>query len=208
VSVLGPMAIFRSLDENWMEAFRENLQKVLGQNLPTSETTSWLSGVKVDADFLLSQMPSMIGVLIISSLAFAIVLDRRVALMAGLRYERIASGLRPLEFRIPDGFVFVAMFSFLLSFLKLGTPMVSTISMNIFNVMVGAYFFQGLAVLETAFLVFRAGFFVRAMIYVFVVGQLFFLLSIVGLVDYWVDFRQRLRGMSKSGTDSQTGEQL
>jgi uncharacterized protein YybS (DUF2232 family) len=54
------------------------------------------------------------------------------------------------------------------------------------------YLFQGLAVLEVSFLAFRIGTFWKVLIYVLVVGQLFFLLSAVGVIDYWVDFRQRL----------------
>ena len=59
--------------------------------------------------------------------------------------------------------------------------------------MMGLYFFQGLAVLEVAFRIFRTGAFWRFVIYFFIVGQLFLLLSAVGLIDYWVDFRSRMR---------------
>jgi glucan phosphoethanolaminetransferase (alkaline phosphatase superfamily) len=97
-----------------------------------------------------------------------------------------------LNFRVPDGFIWVGMISFLGSFLKLNNETASVVSMNLLNVMIGLYFFQGLAVLESALRTFRAGPFSRFILYFIFVFQLFFILSAVGFVDYWVDFRKRL----------------
>lgn len=208
VSVMGPILLFRALGFDLAEALRESLGNVLKQIPSSQEPATWLSGVKIDADFLVGQMPGMMGILILTSLAFALILDRRVAFLTGLRFERVASQMRLLEFRLPDGLIWVAMISFLLSFLKVGIPLVSTIALNVFNVLVAAYFFQGLAVLETAFLALRVGFLIRMVIYVFVVGQLFFVLSLVGLIDYWADFRRRLRGISTPENGRKNGEHV
>jgi hypothetical protein len=208
VATEGPVVLFRFLGYDLTEALRESLDNVLKQIPSTQEPSSWLAGVKIDADFLIGQLPSMMAILVLTSLAFALILDRRVAFLAGLRFERVAAHLRLLEFRMPDWMIWIAMLSFLLSFLKVGIPLVSTVALNFFNVLVAAYFFQGLAVLEAAFASFRVGMFLRMMIYVFVVGQLFFLLSLVGLIDYWVDFRRRLRGMSSPEKDRNNGEHV
>ncbi len=196
VSTLGPLWLFRLLGIDLADAVRQSLDQVLKQVPSTQEPTSWLAGVTVDAEFLMQQLPSMMAILVLSCVAFALILDRRVAFLTNLRFERVASHMRLLEFKLPDWMIWFAMFSFLLSFLKVGIPLVSTVALNVFNVLVAAYFFQGLAILESAFLRYRVGFFVRMVIYVFVVGQLFFLLSLVGLIDYWVDFRRRFRGTS------------
>jgi len=208
VCVAGPWILLRATGINLNEILHEKLAEVLKQTSGTESLSTWLSGVPVDADFLINQLPSMMVILILCALAFALIRDRRVAFMTGLRFERAAAGIRLLEFRMPDSMIWVAMFSFLLSFLKLGIPWVNIVALNIFNVMVAAYFFQGLAVMETAFAIYRVGFFIRLFVYIFVVGQLFFLLSLVGLVDYWVDFRKRMRGMSQPGSDRNNEEHV
>ena len=65
------------------------------------------------------------------------------------------------------------------------------------NISLVLYFFQGLAVLEVLLNALKAGMFTRVVVYFFLVGQLFFVLSAVGLIDYWADFRRRL---SKPGS--------
>ena len=208
VSILGPLALFKALGYDLAEALRENLDNVLKQVPSTQEPPSWLAGVKIDAEFLVGQLPSMMAILVMSSLSFALILDRRVAFLSNLRFERVAAHLRLLEFRLPDWTIWIAMLSFLLSFLKVGIPSVSTAALNTFNILVAAYFFKGLAVLESAFLKYRVGFILRMVLYVFVVGQLFFLLSLVGLIDYWVDFRRRLRGISSPEKNRNNGEHV
>lgn len=207
-SVVGPWLLFQMTGIDPNEILHQSLDNILKQMPSSQEPSSWLSGVKIDTQFLINQLPSMMAILILSSLAFALILDRRVAFLAGLRFERAASGIRLLEFRMPDFMIWVAMFSFLLSFLKIETPWVSVVALNIFNIMIAAYFFQGLAVLESAFAHYRVGFLIRLLIYVFVVGQLFFLLSVVGLVDYWVDFRRRMRGNSLPEGDHNKKERV
>jgi hypothetical protein len=67
------------------------------------------------------------------------------------------------------------------------------LGVNIVNVMTVLYFFQGLAILEVSLRSFRAGALTRAALYIILVGQMFPLVSAIGLIDYWVDFRRRLR---------------
>lgn len=152
-----------------------------------------LSEFGISTEGIVNQIPSMTIGIHITSLAFALMLDRKTGFLFGLPYERMASQMRLLEFRLPDSMIWVAMFSFLFSFIKMPEAWMSVAALNVFNVMMGLYMFQGLAVLELSFLAFRIGSLARLLIYVFVVGQLFFLLSAVGLIDYWVDFRQRLK---------------
>lgn len=192
-----------SWHDNLKLSFSSLLNAMQEQSTQKEASLSWLREIQSQSDDIIGQVPSILAVVILSSLAFALILDRRTAEMTGLRFERAASGIRLLEFKLPDGFIWVALLSFLFSFLKIGIPWVSLFALNLFNVMIAAYFFQGLAVIETAFLVFRLGVWVRAFIYIFIIGQLFFLVSLVGIIDFWANFRGRLRGVSSSGSDSQ-----
>src|SRR6185312_2927686 len=162
----------------------------------------------VTAEGIVGQLPSMLIVVHVMSLAFALMLDRRMAQLFGLQYEKIASAIKLLDFKVPDPFIWLTMFSFLFSFVKVGPEWTSVVSLNVFNVMMGIYLFQGLAVLEVSFLAFRIGSFVRLLIYVLVVGQLFFLLSVVGVIDYWVDFRRRLRKWRANEKSRNSGENI
>lgn len=157
---------------------------------------------------LAHQMPSMVFIILTFCLGFALMLDRRASRMLNLRFERFSTSLRTLEFRVPDIFIWVGMFSFLFSFLDLKNEILSVVSINIFNSLVGLYFFNGLAVLEVMLLVFRAGFFTRLVAYLVLVGQLFFVLSIVGYIDYWIDFRSKFKKIKKAENSHKNGENI
>lgn len=167
-----------------------------------------LSEYGVSSEAIIGQLPSVLIVLQIAGLAFALMLDRRIARLLNLRFEKVASQMRLLEFRLPDFMIWLTMFSFLLSFIKLNNETVSMVALNVFNVMMGLYFFQGLAVLEVSFLAFRVGSFIKFLIYFIVIGQLFFLLSAVGVIDYWMDFRQRFKRWRMSEKNPKNGENV
>ena len=141
-------------------------------------------------------------------LAFALMFGRRTAVLMGLRFERVAGEMRLLEFRVPDFLIWIAMFSFLLSFISVKPAWISTVSTNVFSVTMGFYFFQGLAVLEAAFLAFKVGNVTRFLTYLLVVGQLLFLLSVVGVIDYWVDFRRRIKRWRSSEKNRRSEENI
>lgn len=203
VILMGPQIWSQVLGLNLVDGLKESFEAITKQ----LSNGKGLSDYGISAEAIIGQIPSMVIVMEITALAFALMLDRRFAVISGLRYERIASQMRLLEFRVPDYAIWIVMISFLFSFLKSTPAMVSVVSLNVFNVMMGMYLFQGLAVLEMSFLAFRIGSFIRLLIYVFVVGQLFFLLSAVGVIDYWVDFRQRLKRW-KLSERSQNGDNV
>lgn len=206
----GPILWARSTGVDLTSVLSEGIQQFLNQlqSKNQSTETSLLSGMKIDAHFIISQMPSAMFILHLASLAFALMFDRKTATMFGLRFERIASQIRLLEFRAPDILIWITMISFLFSFLKIGSEAMTIVSMNLFNSLLGIYFFQGLAVLEVLLLVLRAGVFTRIIVYFVIVGQLFFLLSIVGIVDFWVDFRSRFRKKGIKENNQKNGEHI
>ena len=201
--ILGPMIVSRFFGVDLTEVIKVSLGEVAKQ----------LSGGKaleemgVSADILIARIPSTVILLQMASLAFALMLDRRAALLMGVRFERVASEMRLLEFRLPDAFIWITMLSFLFSFILAKESLEAVIAANVFAVMMGLYFFQGLAVMEVSFLVYKISNFMKLLVYFLVVGQLFFLLSAVGVTDYWIDFRQRMK-KTRLPEKSQNGENI
>jgi len=149
--------------------------------------------VKFTSEILLQQAPSAIVILLVMALGMGLIFERRVFSWLNLPRERTASQLKLLEYRLPDYFIWIAMIAFLLTVVSFGGKAVAIVAVNILNVTIVLYFFQGLAVLEVFLNSLRAGMFTRVLTYIILVGQLLLLLSIVGLADYWVDFRRRLQ---------------
>lgn len=145
---------------------------------------------KLDPVLLIGQAPSVLVSLLILSLALALMFESSVAKFMKFPMKKVES-LNLLSFKLPDGFIWVAMISFLFSFIDLGSKPLSITATNIVNVMVVFYFLQGLAVIETFFVALRFGFFIRFMTYVVFLIQLFFLVAAIGLIDFWVEFRKR-----------------
>jgi hypothetical protein len=107
----------------------------------------------------------------------------------------VASQLKLLEFRVPDFVIWIAMTAFLLTMENFNVKALEILGLNIVNVCTVLYFFQGLAIIEVSLRSFRAGALLRAVTYLLLVGQLFPAVSAIGLIDYWVDFRKRLKKM-------------
>ena len=148
------------------------------------------SMIKLNPAHLVGQSPSVLVALLILSLALALILESSVTKLMKLPMEKVEN-LNLLSFRLPDSYIWIAMFSFLFSFWNFGDEFLGLIATNIVNVMVVLYFLQGLAVTETFFVALRFGFFIRFMTYVVFLVQLFFLVAAIGLIDFWVEFRKR-----------------
>lgn len=149
--------------------------------------------LKLDAELFAQQAPSFWLMLLVLCLGTALILEGRLFTWLGLPRERVASHLRLLEFRLPDWMIWIALTGLLVTMVDFGSKPLAILGGNVVNVLFVLYFFQGLAILEVLLNAMRAGAFMRAAIYVILVGQLFFMLSAVGLIDYWLDFRRRLR---------------
>lgn len=160
-------------------------------------------GIRPDAALLAQQVPSAWIILLVLCLGIALIFEDRLFAWSGIPRERVASRLRLLEFRLPDALLWVTLTAFLLTMVSFGSKSLAAFGANVVNVAVVLYFFQGLAILEVLLNSLRAGPLVRLVVYVILVGQLFFVLSLVGLIDFWVDFRRRLRGTGATqGNDS------
>jgi hypothetical protein len=93
------------------------------------------------------------------------------------------------------------MISFLFTFLDVHSTRANLLAINVFNVLVILFFLQGLAVVEQLFQLLRAGRILRWVSYCIVVLQLFLFVSVVGFVDYWLDFRKRFSKFKPAETN-------
>ncbi len=149
--------------------------------------------LKFDTNILAQQTPSMLVSLLMMALGNALIFEKRSAKYFKIHSEKIASQLKLLEFQLPDIVIWTFLLAMFFSMVNFGVPMLSVIGFNLVNLGVILLFFQGLAVLEVFFLKTKASLFFRVLTYIILVGYLFVLLSALGLIDYWVDFRSRLR---------------
>lgn len=189
----GPILLIKSGLAPQEQSLEQSLKLTINDLQKNPDQKPWIEAFGFTPENIVSFVPSMIASVLLLSLVFALILDRRMATPLGLKFERIVGTPRLLDFKTPDHLIWIFILSFLLSFTKIGTGAVSIVAFNILIYLLGVYFFQGLAVLETALLIFRVGPFFKMLFYILIVGNLFFLLSLVGLVDFWMDLRRRLR---------------
>ena len=185
-------SIFGAFKVNGINTYAE-VQKLVEQF--TDKVQQMNPNVKLDSSILMQQTPSAIVILLILALGVGLIFERRVFSWLNLPHEKIASQLKLLEYRLPDYFIWVAMIAFLLTMVSFGGKAIAILAVNVVNVALVLYFFQGLAVLEVFLRSVRAGVFTRVLAYIILIGQLMLILSIIGMIDFWVDFRGRIRRM-------------
>jgi hypothetical protein len=193
VSVLVPAIYVLAFNVDVSAIMSETVSQVSKLWSSQSATPLTEEQTKALGDLSIRLMPGFIGVLLMGTLAVGLLYVEKFSQLFGLKYERIAGEMKLMEFRVPDFVIWITIAALLLSIFKLGDLDIQALAMNVLILVSGAYFFQGLAVIEYAFEYYQVNQFVRLLIYVFVIAQLFFLLSLVGLADFWIDVRKRLK---------------
>lgn len=153
---------------------------------------------KVDATALIQLAPSSALVLLIFALTFGVIFERRAYRWFQFFREKSVTEVKFLGFRNPDALVWISLSAFLVTLLVDKESLYSIVSENIFRVCLALYFLQGLAVVEVFFVSLRVSLVTRILGYLLLVGPI---VSILGFIDYWVDFRRRvftLKFFSKS----------
>lgn len=130
---------------------------------------------------VMGQLPSAIIVVLMFSLFFAVL----------TRAKKAKNSI--LEIRNPDAMIWFLIASVSLSFVHHGREDLRLIGLNILNVVSVCYFFQGLAVAASYLKKLKVNQPWQGLILVFVSIQ-FMVVSAIGVVDYWIDFRKRLKG--------------
>lgn len=144
---------------------------------------------------VLQALPGLTVAALVLTLAHALIFERVIFQFMMAPRERYAGQIRLLEFKLPDAFVWLAMVSFLGSFMEWSGKLIAE---NIFVVCVALFLLQGISILECFFNALRAHWMVRALGYFLFVFQLFVALAFIGFIDFWIDFRDRFRKMKSN----------
>lgn len=186
LSAAGVALWISRMGAQWKDLLQARLDEVLK---PAMELTPSL---QFNSSDILLQLPSIFIVLWLAALYLAVLLERRSVVRS--RHAQYETSFRDelAQIYIPNVFVWAFILALLGAFGDFGKVSLQAGSVNVLNVCLMLFFFQGLAVIYRFFTVFRVGFFWQALIMIILVGQLFLLVSLLGLVDHWVDFRTRL----------------
>lgn len=149
----------------------------------------WSQKVQIEAKDIVAQLPSLTMVSLMMGLFLALLFQRRVISLTGL--ERTASQ-RLSKFAVPDAFIWVLVLGLAGVILGSKNTMFMAAGINLLNISAVVFFFQGLAVVTTFLSALRVTWIWQTLVLVILVTQLFVLVSAIGLVDYWMDFRARL----------------
>lgn len=171
------------LGSGWLEYLTETVNGLMKPALAGSVA------VQIEVSDIVKQLPSAVVVLLGLSLFVALLMEKRILAWAELNQSK---GRDLAEFRVPDFFIWPFILGLLFSFAKLDINWAHTLGLNILNVSLLLYFLQGLAVLVKLFRKMQMGVFWQTLIIAIAVLQLFLVLSAVGIMDYWLNFRQRM----------------
>lgn len=138
-------------------------------------------------------MPGLLASALISALAVSLVFEAQIFQAFQIKRERLASGLKWLEFRLPDMFIWVSLFSFLFSVVETPFHFLQVIAINLAVVSIISFFFQGISVFEFAMRIFRFGRITKLLLYLLIITWALPVITVLGFADYWVDFRRHMR---------------
>ncbi len=153
----------------------------------------------LDVKAILMFWPGIFAATLMTSLAFSLVFETKIFQLFNIKREKLASGLRWLEYKLPDIFMWVTLFSLLLSVVETPIKLIQTLAINIVIVCGVAYFFQGLSILEFAFRIYRIGRFTKLSLYFLIVLWALPIMICIGFADFWLDFRRFMRRGIKLG---------
>lgn len=138
--------------------------------------------------------PSAVLIMWICAIYLALLLESR---LLGGNVENAAPepaapmNQQALELRLPDATVWILIASLLGTYGGFGNRVVEMVATNAFNVCLVLFFFQGVGVVARFFEWLRVGWFWQVLCMALVVYLMPFI-AVLGLADYWIDFRTRL----------------
>lgn len=146
---------------------------------------------------LMLMLPSVILTLWLGSLYVAILLESRLVnegeKTADENQVPVLSMRRQLmELRMPDGVVWAFIVALLGAFGRFGHQGLEAFAVNVFNVCLVLFLFQGIACVARFFEKIRMSAFWQTLFMALVVIYLFPFVSFLGLTDHWFDYRARL----------------
>jgi MFS family permease len=178
----------------WFDVLVTRIEQPISQLLPADQKLPLAIGD------ILRQAPSLFVMLFVFSLFFALLLERRILKRLGKEQE---TERKLLNFKVPDLLIFLLIPSLFAVFGQIKDVTLHTVSLNVFNVCLLLYFFQGMAVLSVFFGRMKMSPFWQIVLTVFLALQLFVFVGLVGVMDYWMDFRKRMKSRP-----AETNEQI
>lgn len=151
----------------------------------------------IEAADLIGYIPGIFIASLFGSLAVSFAFEAKVTRIFRMPRERVASGIRWLDYRLPDFAIWVILFAALFSEFNFEIKMLKLVSINIIIVAAVALLFQGVAVIEFMMRFYRFGLFSRMITYTLIFLQIAPFVAFLGFADYWADFRALVRRKTK-----------
>ncbi len=179
-----------SVGPRWSQTVTEFLQTTLK---PVFELNPHL---QIGYQDLMGQLPSVALILWMISIYVAVLLEGRL-LMGKDTAAPVQTwpAMRPqlAALRLPDFCVWIFIVSLLGAFGEFELKVLQSLSINVLNVCIVLFFFQGIAVVAKFFESLRLGMVWQVLFMTIVVLQLFLFVSVLGLLDFWLGFRARIQ---------------
>lgn len=178
----------QSLTDEITKPIIESLNQILPSQAYNSEMIAWF-------------LPGILASALFSSLMMGFIFERQIFSLFELKKEKFVTAIKWIELRMPDAFIWLALFGLVLILVNASTSYsaaLKIIGINITIVSIVVFFFQGLSVAEFAARVYRLGPFAKMLFYVMIFFWAAPAISLIGLVDYWVDFRKLIRKKIKA----------
>ncbi len=172
----------------WSQILRTNIEAMVK---PVIELNPRF---QMDVNELILQLPSIAVIAWAVSIYLAVFLEKPSGL-ANVTQPPLRPQLK--QFALPDACVWVFTAALLGAFGNFGSEWYEALSVNVLNVCFLLFFFQGIAVVSRYFESLRMTLFWQWILMFFIVVQLFLLVSVIGLMDYWLNFRARLERRSE-----------
>jgi hypothetical protein len=147
-----------------------------------------------ETETIVSQLPSGLVILGLVAIAIAVVSEGTWSRLLTQSGKYVPTSKPWTEFRVWNIVIFGLMAVLLASFTRHDMKMVTVIGLNALNVFAVLYFFQGTAVIFKAFDHFGVGVFWRILLGFVLTFQLALIVAVIGVADYWLEFRNRLTG--------------
>lgn len=187
----GAMALWVSrVGPKWSTILQSSLETLL------QPLTQINSSLKINYADLVYQIPSIVLVLWMAAIYLAVLLEGRLNSQEGPKKDVMESGFPSMrrqlsDLRMPDAVVWIFILALLGAFGGFDLRGVESISVNILNISFVLFFFQGIAVVARFFEKLKMGSFWQGIFMILIVVHLFLFVSLLGLMDYWLDFRSR-----------------
>lgn len=147
---------------------------------------------------LMLVIPSVVLILWIAAIYLAILLESKLVsedvatTTTAADQPKLSMRRQLVELKMPDAIVWIFTASLLGTFGGFGNQYVEAVAANVLNVCTMLFFLQGIAVVAKFFEKLRISAFWQTLLMVLVVLYLFLFVSLIGLTDYWLDYRSRM----------------